>query len=42
MIKNGKSVVIIIYVMDEVECCDKVGFIVDGRIFVIDMLINLK
>ncbi|MBH4637913.1 hypothetical protein I6B89_11265, partial [Staphylococcus aureus] len=30
------------HVMDEAERCDKVGLIVDGRIFAIDTPTNLK
>ncbi|HGZ9660103.1 TPA: ABC transporter ATP-binding protein [Staphylococcus aureus] len=42
MTKDGKSVVITTHVMDEAERCDKVGLIVDGRIFAIDTPTNLK
>ncbi|WP_141707074.1 ATP-binding cassette domain-containing protein, partial [Staphylococcus aureus] len=42
MTNDGKSVVITTHVMDEAERCDKVGLIVDGRIFAIDTPTNLK
>ncbi len=37
-----RKVVITTHVMDEAERCDKVGLIVDGRIFAIDTPTNLK
>lgn len=42
MTQNGKSVVVTTHVMDEAERCDKVGLIVDGKLFALDTPANLK
>lgn len=40
--EKGKTVIVTTHVMDEAERCDKVGLIVEGRLFALDTPSNLK
>lgn len=42
IVDKGKSVVVTTHVMDEAERCDKVGLIIEGRLFALDTPKNLK
>lgn len=39
---KGVGILVIIYVMDEVELIDKVGLLLGGKIIVFDILFKLK
>ena len=38
--KQGKTVIVTTHVMDEAERCDKIGLIVEGRLFAIGTQMN--
>ncbi|MDU3830573.1 MAG: ABC transporter ATP-binding protein, partial [Staphylococcus sp.] len=40
--KQGKTVIVTTHVMDEAERCDKIGLIVEGRLFAIGTPNELK
>lgn len=40
--EKGKTVIVTTHVMDEAKRCDKVGLIVEGRLFTLDTPSNLK
>ena len=42
MTSEGKSVIVTTHVMDEAERCDKVGLIVNGKLFALDTPDRLK
>ena len=42
IVDKGKSVVVTTHVMDEAERCDKVGLIIEGRLFALDTLKSKK